>query len=79
MNLYQTLTVHNSQAAEQCNSAIKPIASMVSYMEYQNFLLFSKLYIWYRNMLCIVKLNQERDPTYPTKTTFLLSMAKVNK
>ena len=64
MNLYQTLTVHNSQAAEQCNSAIKPIASMVSYMEYQNFLLFSKLYIWYRNMLCIVKLNQERDVPY---------------
>jgi hypothetical protein len=37
---------------------------MVSYMEYQNFLLFSKLYIWYRNMLRIVKLNPERDVPY---------------
>ncbi|CAB4029387.1 Hypothetical predicted protein [Paramuricea clavata] len=64
MKLYPTLTVHNSQAAEQCNSAIKPLASMVSYMEYQNFLLFSKLYIWYRNMLRIVKLNPERDVPY---------------
>ena len=64
MKLFPTLTVYNSQAAEQCNSAIKPLASMVSYMEYQNFLLYSKLYIWYRNMLRIVKCNPDRDIPY---------------
>ena len=57
MKLYPTLTVPTL-------TAIKSLASMVSYMEYQNFLLFSKLYIWYRNMLRIVKLNPERDVPY---------------
>ena len=42
---------------------------MVSYMEYQNFLLFSKLYIWYRNMLRIVRCNPRRE--IPYKDLFL--------
>ncbi|XP_046858810.1 uncharacterized protein LOC124452271 [Xenia sp. Carnegie-2017] len=61
INRYPILKTHNSQAAEQCNSVMKPLASMVSYMEYDNFLLFSKLYIWYRNMLRIIKCNPGRD------------------
>ena len=69
MKLFPCLAVHNSQAAEQCNSTIKPLASMVSYMEYQNFLFFSKLYLWYRNMLRLVKCNPERDIQY--KDVFL--------
>ena len=36
MKFYPTLTIHNSQADKQFNSAIKRLASMVSYMEYQN-------------------------------------------
>ena len=72
MNLYPTLAVHNSQAANQCNSTIKPLASMVSYMEYQNFLLFSKLCIWYRNMLHMV-FGVILIEKYPTKMTSLTS------
>ncbi|XP_046844760.1 uncharacterized protein LOC124438628 [Xenia sp. Carnegie-2017] len=69
INRYPILKTHNSQAAEQCNSVMKPLASMVSYMEYDNFLLFSKLYIWYRNMLRIIKCNPGRD--VPERETFL--------
>ena len=65
MKFYPTLTIHNSQADKQFNSAIKRLASMVSYMEYQNSAKsFSKLFIWYRNMLRVVRCNPQREIQY---------------
>ena len=74
MKLYPMLNMYNSQAAEQCNSCIKPLASMVSYMEYDNFFLFTKLHIWHRNMLRIVKYNPEREIAYKD---YFLTLSRV--
>lgn len=51
ISLYPTLRTYNTQIAEQINSVIKPLAPMVSYMEYENFMMFCKLYIWHKNMI----------------------------
>ena len=48
---YPAFSKLNSQAAEQLNSAIKPLASMLCYMQHDNFIQFTKLHIWFRNML----------------------------
>ena len=45
----------NSQVAEQHNSALKRLSSMVCYMDLHNFILVLKIFMWFRNSLHVVQ------------------------
>ena len=51
MNNYPGMRNLNSQVAEQRNSQIKPLSSMLSYMTRENFMLMLKIHMIFRNYL----------------------------
>lgn len=49
INEYAQFSSLNSQAAEQCNSSLGKLKSMLSYMTNKNFHLHCKFYLWVLN------------------------------
>lgn len=50
INEYAQFSSLNSQAAEQCNSSLGKLKSMLSYMTNKNFHLHCKFYLWVLNL-----------------------------
>lgn len=48
----------NTQVAEQRNATLKKLKSMLSYMNIENFTNHLKLFMWFRSMINIIKLDQ---------------------
>ena len=46
---YPQFQAVNSQAAEQANSSIGKLKSMLSYMNHENFMLHCSFYLWFLN------------------------------
>ncbi|KAL3889332.1 hypothetical protein ACJMK2_001676, partial [Sinanodonta woodiana] len=53
----------NSQVAEQCNSTLKRLKTMLSYMNVDNFKNHLRLFLWFRSMISLSMLH----PDLPVK------------
>ena len=51
----------NTQVAEQPNSVIGRLRSMLSYTNEENFSKYLKLFLWFRNTLHLLKLRPPKD------------------
>lgn len=49
----------NSQVAEQRNSTLKKLKSMLSYMNLKNFTTHCNFFLWFRNMLTLARMDND--------------------
>ena len=59
LDSYLQFSKINSQVAEQRNSTLKRLKSMLSYMNHEHFINHVKLFMWFRSMLSIVKTRKD--------------------
>jgi hypothetical protein len=69
LSIYSQFNDVNTQVAEQRNATLKKLKSMLSYMNKENFVNHLKIFLWFRSMISLIKI----EKNIPVKDFLLFS------